>query len=156
MNVITTSKRKFPRRLQFLLRCVYFNGTMHGPEDSSCSMRQRHFVIKPRASREVYPADYLKFKWRARETDAASAWINVYKRRIELNPPVFRCRRLSVSDWREVTGDPSRDAIKLVISPAARPLQPVYGEIIDHHEIIVIVISRMFIDYSTKLGPRKV
>lgn len=71
-------------------------------------------------------------------------------------PPVFRCRRLSVSDWREVTGDPSRDAIKLVISPAARPLQPAYGEIIDHHEIIVIVISRMFIGYSTRLGSRKV
>ena len=38
-----------------------------GAHGSSCSMRQRHFVINgPRATAgEMYPADYLKFKCRA-------------------------------------------------------------------------------------------
>lgn len=130
-----------------------FNGTRGearrgGAHDSSCSMRQRHFVIN--GPREMYPADYLKFKCRARHGER----MNQPRVRTTTNrgkPPLFF---FGVGDFlsvREELHDPSEDAIKLVISPAALPPPP-SPRIIDRYAGI---IARVRHDSNCLLATRQ-
>ena len=77
--------------ISYNVQCIYFATK---PCVDHATRRARYFIIKPRASPQIYQkAVYLKFKWYAKETGTTSTWINVYTRRIQLNQTVFRCGR---------------------------------------------------------------